>query len=361
MGRKTMSEIAALQQEITNLKKENLRLSKKLQARNDELREVKAENRELKLRPAPRTFVDADDERESNAWREKANNLLALLDDLQVSMKDDLINLEAETLAPGSSTLSTVTVTKSSTTTTTTPAADAADADGEEAVSPSSSRKRKHHHHHHKRRSKSPEPLEQVVEKVKEVITLDADDDVEEATPAGAGASGAGGANTEGLTAAFKSLGSSAKYIHQRYNELKKTTGAAATIWADNSDPVKKAAKTAKAAAGHRNEPIDFEADVFTESALEAAQAAKDWAANVKTSIHSQAGAHSPAIKAAAKALHSSGRKVASATSALDLSSQESVAELENHANALSDALRELIDAEAKGFWRSLTKIASKR
>merc|ERR1711916_159871 len=335
----TMSEIAALQQEITNLKNEN---------------------RELKLRPAPRTFVDADDERESNAWREKANNLLALLDDLQVSMKD-LINLEAETLAPGSSTLSTVTVTKSSTTTTTTPAADAADADGEEAVSPSSSRKRKHHHHHHKRRSKSPEPLEQVVEKVKEVITLDADDDVEEATPAGAGASGAGGANTEGLTAAFKSLGSSAKYIHQRYNELKKTTGAAATIWADNSDPVKKAAKTAKAAAGHRNEPIDFEADVFTESALEAAQAAKDWAANVKTSIHSQAGAHSPAIKAAAKALHSSGRKVASATSALDLSSQESVAELENHANALSDALRELIDAEAKGFWRSLTKIASKR
>merc|ERR1711916_248614 len=269
----TMSEIAALQQEITNLKNEN---------------------RELKLRPAPRTFVDADDERESNAWREKANNLLALLDDLQVSMKDDLINLEAETLAPGSSTLSTVTVTKSSTTTTTTPAADAADADGEEAVSPSSSRKRKHHHHHHKRRSKSPEPLEQVVEKVKEVITLDADDDVEEATPAGAGASGAGGANTEGLTAAFKSLGSSAKYIHQRYNELKKTTGAAATIWADNSDPVKKAAKTAKAAAGHRNEPIDFEADVFTESALEAAQAAKDWAANVKTSIHSQAGAHSP-------------------------------------------------------------------
>merc|ERR1711916_260001 len=329
MGRKTMSEIAALQQEITNLKKENLRLSKKLQARNDELREVKAENRELKLRPAPRTFVDADDERESNAWREKANNLLALLDDLQVSMKDDLINLEAETLAPGSSTLSTVTVTKSSTTTTTTPAADAADADGEEAVSPSSSRKRKHHHHHHKRRSKSPEPLEQVVEKVKEVITLEADDDVEEATPAGAGASGAGGANTEGLTAAFKSLGSSAKYIHQRYNELKKTTGAAATILADNSDPVKKAAKTAKAA-------------------LEAAQAAKDWAANVKTSIHSQAGAHSPAIKAAAKALHSSGRKVASATSALDLSSQESVAELENHANALSDALRELIDAEAK-------------
>merc|ERR1711916_174186 len=322
----TMSEIAALQQEITNLKNEN---------------------RELKLRPAPRTFVDADDERESNAWREKANNLLALLDDLQVSMKD-LINLEAETLAPGSSTLSTVTVTKSSTTTTTTPAADAADADGEGAVSPSSSRKRKHHHHHHKRRSKSPEPLEQVVEKVKEVITLDADDDVEEATPAGAGASGAGGANTEGLTAAFKSLGSSAKYIHQRYNELKKTTGAAATIWADNSDPVKKAAKTAKAAAGRRNEPIDFEADVFTESALEAAQAAKDWAANVKTSIHSQAGAHSPAIKAAAKALHSSGRKVASATSALDLSSQESVAELENHANALSDALRELIDAEAK-------------
>merc|ERR1711916_345358 len=255
MGRKTMSEIAALQQEITNLKKENLRLSKKLQARNDELREVKAENRELKLRPAPRTFVDADDERESNAWREKANNLLALLDDLQVSMKDDLINLEVETLAPGSST----------TTTTTPAAADAADADGEEAVSPSSSRKRKHHHHHHKRRSKSPEPLEQVVEKVKEVITLEADDDVEEATPAGAGASGAGGANTEGLTAAFKSLGSSAKYIHQRYNELKKTTGAAATIWADNSDPVKKAAKTAKAAAGHRNEPIDFEADVFTE------------------------------------------------------------------------------------------------
>merc|ERR1711916_298808 len=119
----TMSEIAALQQEITNLKNEN---------------------RELKLRPAPRTFVDADDERESNAWREKAKNLLALLDDLQVSMKDDLINLEAETLAPGSSTLSTVTVTKSSTTTTT-PAADAADADGEEAVSPSSSRKRKHH------------------------------------------------------------------------------------------------------------------------------------------------------------------------------------------------------------------------
>merc|ERR1711916_422187 len=144
MGRKTMSEIAALQQEITNLKKENLRSSKKLQARNDELREVKAENRELKLRPAPRTFVVADDERESNAWRKKSNNLLALLVDLQVSMKDDLINLEAETLAPGASTLSTVTVTKSSTTTTT-PAADAADADGEEAVSPSSSRKRKHH------------------------------------------------------------------------------------------------------------------------------------------------------------------------------------------------------------------------
>merc|ERR1712065_111453 len=191
------------------------------------------------------------------AWREKANNLLALLDDLQVSMKDDLINLEAETLAPGSSTLSTVTVTKSSTTTTTTtPAADAADADGEEAVSPSSSRKRKHHHHHHKRRTKSPEPLEQVVEKVKEVITLDADDDVEEATPTGAGASGAGGANTEGLTAAFKSLGSSAKYIHQRYNELKKTTGAAATIWADNSDPVKKAAKTAKAAPDTGTSPL---------------------------------------------------------------------------------------------------------
>ncbi|KNC54822.1 uncharacterized protein AMSG_01675 [Thecamonas trahens ATCC 50062] len=317
--------------DIEALTKENRKLSAKLEARDAELKKLRAENRELKLRPPPRTYVDADDEREANAWREKANNLLTLLDNLQHDMQDDLLNLEAETLQPGSSTLSTPAKGSSSTLVASTAKTAEPAAEPAEAASPAprSGRKRKER----SERTKSPEPLF-------------AEPAAESAAAADADAADA---SLDALTKAYKDLGAAAKYIHQRYREVKDGVADNATaknIWADNSDPIKHSAKAAKAVAGHRDEPIDFGSAPFADKTLEVTKAAKEWAESVRK-IYSQAGDHASALKAGAKALHSSARKLGSAAADFNASDAASVELVTTHANAVAANLKTLMDAEA--------------
>lgn len=333
------------------------KLTAKLDDARRENEELRRENIDLKLRPAQRAYVDADDERESNAWREKANNLLTLLDNLQHDMQNDLRDLEAETQSPGSSRLS-----KGTDKTAAAAAAASPTKPSDTTVDADSSKRRDRK----RRTDEAAAPASsQAAPAAAAAAPATAAASNTSAAAADTGAGEDGGRRKRkrdaaaatpmtdqqaaDLDAGYKAFAASARYIHSLYKNVKaKIDGnpAQKTEWDSIHEPIKRAAKTVRAAA-KPSEVVSVTADDFGSSAREIAQDCDDWA---KSALAFGASQKSAKITAAAEAFAAA---VAAFNATLGEANAQNGAGVKAHADAaaaLAAALRRVVAEQAAVF-----------
>lgn len=310
------------EREIEALSVENRKLTAKLGDAEAENEDLRKQVRELKLQPLKRTYVDPDDERESNAWREKANNLLSLLDNLQHDMRNDLRDLEAETFSPGSAR-----VARPAESAPTESPSRTVDAGGE------SSRKRKES----RRRRRE--------EREKSKATTD------EAAPAETTVSideARGNANTS-----YKKLSTAAKFLHAIYKKIKDHVANDAerkAEWGKVSDPIKQTAKSAKTAGGKSDEVVDVGGANFSSNAAKLAAHASDWVRSAKSVADARGGSQGEGLRSKASELSASVKKFQSTAERLDPNGGKSVQAHADAADALAEALQSLMSVEGSCF-----------